>query len=194
MGEGSCNQEKQGKRSSISEGVSVHYLSLQRPFLHPPLFSLSHFHSVVIDSDPCTCVSCWRRLQLLREVAVQLTSSKYHIYFWWKIEYLPAEVCYVTTFSWLVLEHHVLICGTPSTADLVIGAFLLAVWKRQGVTVAQINVIQLFWREFTAPSYHKFCSLFAIAAQECKKKKKIELDLSHSDKQLIKWWSTIHRK
>lgn len=47
--------------------------------------------------------------------------------------------------------------------------------------IAQTNVFQLFWREFTAPSYHKFCSLFAIAVQEWREKK-VELDLSHSDK------------
>lgn len=171
MGEGNCNQEKHGKTSSVSAGISVHYPSLQRPFLHPLLFSSSHFSSIVIDSDPCTCVSCWRRLQLQRQVAVQLTSSKYHISFWWKIRYLPAEVCYMTTFSWLILEHHVLVCGTPSHKIFCGRAFLLPVWKRQGVTVAQINVIQPFWREFTAPSYHKFCSLFAIAVQEWEKKK-----------------------
>lgn len=173
MGEGNCNQEKQGKRSSTSASISVHRSSLQRLFLHPLLFSLSHFSSVIVDSDPCTRVSCWRRLQLQREDAVQLTSSKYHISFPWKIRYLPAEVCYMTPFCWLILEHGVLICGTPNHRSPVEGFFVACMEEARShssIDKCHPTVLERIHSTFLSQILLSFCNC-CPRMEEGKKKK-----------------------
>lgn len=170
VGEGNCSQKKQGKGSSIPAGINHSFLLLL-------LFPYRHFGSAVIDSAPW--VSCWRRWQLQREVAVQWASSKYPsggkscICQQSSAVSLPSVDLLLSTTFWSV--------ELPVKRSAVEGLFFCLDGRARS-HLAQTNVIQLFWREFTAPPYHKFCSLFAIAVQEWREKKKVELDLSHSDK------------
>lgn len=161
--------EKPGKRSSISAGISVYYSSLQTLFLYPLLFSWA-----ILAALSLTLVlvhlaeggyNCREKLLFSRQAVniTALSGGKYSIC-------QQRDAVWLTTFCWLVLEYCVLICGTPKHKICCPMAFLLPVWNRQEVTVAQINVIQPFWREFTASSYQKFCSLFTIAVQGWQKK------------------------
>lgn len=121
--------------------MSVHKLSLQRPFLLCGLFfSSSNFSSIVIDSDSCTSASCWKKFQVQRELAVRwqavnitsISAAKYGICQQRYAILLPSVESVLKTPFWSV-ELTVVRFAVEGFI------FLLPVWKRQVITVPQIN-------------------------------------------------------